>query len=685
MGSVQVYKKNLAAIRKRSGQLADALEALEAPGVSEVSEPLRDGSGDRAVAEEFEEVETRDGQIVLRHDGVLLGSAYNGARDAVQVAETMAKKPADVMIAIGFGMGTQFEPFLDKNPATLIIYEPSLTRLRAALHLTSIAKLFANHRDCYIAFNLDQFTRLLDMRYASGLRIQVFPHPAVLRLDAKAVASVVERAQRVKEAVDTRILTSVDRLMPWASIVAHNGRRIAASAQISDLKGAFEGKVAVVCAAGPSLDKQLPILREYRDRVVVIAIGQTLKALRSAGITPDLVHILESQDVAHQLTEAGKTEDLCVALSPDCPQSVFDVPTRACFTATVSSSPFAHWMASVTGHTSIRVGGGTVAQGAVGIASILGVKSIILIGQDLAFTDGRAYAKGSAYDFVGLKIAEDGSMCMTNMKKKTELDPTLDQSKQSDDFKMGEAVWVDSWEEGKQLPTWRVYASFIEQYRDISLLLRQMDIELINCTEGGARIPHVAHRPFLEVLQEEAGASFDARERIVNCFDDSPRRTLEDYASAVEKCRSLLTEVEEEVEKAQRFAAKKRAQLEKAQHDAQRLKILRGIARHEKRIRSRLERMPWLDALVQPEIYNLIAATRRTERLEPKLEDLVDEALFLIQAAGNGVGRAREWFDTFEASFTAARPTANETKPVPLEEPWQEFEVPAGFLTPPAG
>ena len=665
MGSLQVYRRNLAAIKKRSKLLADALCDLP------------DTEGDFGGG--IEEVEARDGSIVLRENGILLGSGYDAIRDAEGLAVRMAKSPADVMIAIGFGMGAQFESYLEKNPGTLIIYEPSLERLRAALHHTSIVKLLEANRDCYIAFDLEQFTRLLGVRYASGLRIQVFPHPAVLRLDAATVAAVVERGQRVKEAADTRILTSVEQLMPWASLVAQNGRRIADSAQISELKGIFSGKVAVVCAAGPSLDQQLPLLREYRDRIVVIAIGQTLKAIRAAGITPDLVHILESQHVAHQLTESGETEELCVALSPDCHPAIFDVPTRACFTATVSSSPFGHWIASVTGDESIRVGGGTVAQGAVGLASVLGVKTIALIGQDLAFTGGRAYASGSAYDFVGVAIADDGKMSWTNMKQKAVLDPTLDVAATPDEPTMGDVVWVDGWEEGERVPTSRVYASFIEQYRDIGAMLEQLGIELVNCTEGGARIPQVSHRAFRDLLEAEEGQSFDARARIVERFDASPGRSLADYASAIDRCRGLLDEVEGEVAKAKKFAVKKKPELENAQHDSQRVKILRGIARYEKRIRKRLERMPWLDALVQPEIYNVLAATRRTERLEPTLEDLLDEALFLIEAAGNGVTRARRWFDTFEASFISELASTSQESVEPTPLPRQVLVVPNGF------
>ncbi|MFK7898670.1 MAG: motility associated factor glycosyltransferase family protein [Myxococcota bacterium] len=638
-------------------------------------EPSTDGGG-----HEIEEFEARDGATVLRERGVILGSAYDTERDAERVAETMAKKPADLMIALGFGMGTQFAPFLARNPCTLIIFEPSLERLRAALLNTSVVELLEENRDCYIAYDLDQFTQLLSARYSTALRIQAFPHPAILRLDPDPIAAVLERTQRIKEATDTRIMTSVEQLMPWALLVAHNGRRIAESTQICALADQFRGKVVVVCAAGPSLDKQLPLLRKYRDRVVVISIGQTLKALRAAGITPDLVHILESQDVAHQLTESGATEDLTVVLSPDCHPAIYDVPTRACFTATVSSSPFAQWMVNVTGEQSIRVGGGTVAQGAVGIAAMLGAKTVALIGQDLAFTDGRAYAKGTAYDFVKVEMSEDGKVRTTNMKEKAKLDPTLDTETTPNHYDMGDVIWVDGWHDGERVATSRVYASFIEQYREIRRYLEHAGVELVNCTEGGARIPRVPNRPFQELLEAEGEESLDARSQILACFDASVPRTLADYAPEVAKSRALLCEVEREAKKASLFLEKKRKMLIEAKHDAQKVKILRGMAHHEKRIRTRLERMPWLDALVQPEIYSVLAATRRPERHEPSMEDLLDEAQFLINAAKNGVDRARTWFDAFEDAFQTDRPSRIADSRLPFKQPIQEFEVPAGFL-----
>ncbi|MBK7947287.1 MAG: DUF115 domain-containing protein [Deltaproteobacteria bacterium] len=639
MDSRPVFEQNLAALRKRNPTLAARLEETSGEGVELVAGPR--------------------GDLVLRERGVLLGSAYDPRRDGLRLAEQMAESPADILVAVGLGLGEQIEAYCAKQSATVLVYEPSLARLKAALSRLPLARLIATNRDLHFVADLDQLTTVLNARYVPGLCIRVFPHPAVLRLDPSEVAAAVERTKRVKDAADTRIGTSVGQLMSWAWITAGNGRRIAESADFGRMAGAFRGKPAVIAAAGPSLDKQLPLLRAQRDRVVVIAIGQTLKALRRAGIEPDLVHVLESKDVSQQLTGAGETRDLCVALTPDAHSAIYDVPVRALFTATTGASPMGTWIAKATGETRFTMGGGTVAQGAVGLAVLMGCNPILLIGQDLAFTEGRAYAAGSAYDFVRVELAEDGTCAFTDMIQKASLVNDEHRNTTRDKVGKGRIVWVDGWNEGERVPTWRAYASFIEQYRDIGLGLAQRGFQLVNCTEGGARIPMIEHRPFGEALASLPEMSIDARTPLLAGFDERPRRTLEDYRDAIRTARRRLDELEREVEKARSFEKRTSERLANARNDQQRLEILRGIARCEKKIRGHLERAPWLDALVQPEIFAALANQRRSEHREIAIEDLVAEARFLIEAAGNGVERARAWFDRFEGSFVESATTVD--------------------------
>lgn len=659
MESRRVFEENLAALRKRNPILAERLAETTDEGVELVAGPR--------------------GDLVVRERGVLLGSAYDPRRDGIRLAEQMAELPGDVLIAVGFGLGEQIAAYCDMRRTTVIVYEPSMARLKAALSRLSFAGTIRAHRHLHWVADLDQLTTLLTAYYVPGLCIRVFPHPAVLRLEPEAVAAAVDRTRRVKDSADTRIGTSVGQLIPWAWITAGNGRRIAESADFGRMSGVFAGRTAVVAAAGPSLDKQLPLLRRYRDRVVVIAIGQTLKALRAAGIEPDLVHVLESKDVSAQLTGAGDTRSLCLALTPDAHPAIYDVPVRALFTATTGASPMGSWIAQATGESRFTMGGGTVAQGAVGLAVLMECNPILLIGQDLAFTEGRIYASDSAYGFMGVELAEDGTCSFTAMDRKAELLKGETRRTSGDKVGKGRVVWVDGWNEGERVPTWRAYASFIEQYREIGIGLAQRGYRLVNCTEGGARIPMVEHRPFAELLERIPDRSLDVRGPLLACFDDRPRRSLEDYRDALRSARKRLDDLESEVEKARELEQRTSERLATVRNDQQRLEILRGIARCEKKIRSRLERTRWLDSLVQPEIFAALANQRRSERHEASLEDLVAEARFLIEAAGNGVVRARAWFDRFEASF------AEETDSVDASERGERVALDAGIVPAPHG
>lgn len=639
-----IFQKNLKALRRRSPQLGAALEA--------------------ASSEEVEEVVGPRGAQVLRHRGVLLGSAYDPVREAQRMAETMAGQPADIMIAIGFGLGEQFETYCEQSPGTVIVFEPSVSRLRAALSRISLVNLYAKQRDFYITTDLEQFSRLLDARYFPGLRIQVFPHPAVLRLDPEAVNRVVERARRVKEAADTSTITSIDQMIPWARIVASNGSRITSRPSFGALEDSFVGKPAVIVAAGPSLDKQLPLLREYQDRVLIISIGQTVKSLAAAGIKPHLVHILESRNVAHQLTDAGTQEDLNVVLAPDCHSDVFDVPVKSCFVSTTANSPMGRWIEAARPKSCYPLGGGTVAQGAVGLAQMLGANPIMLIGQDLAFTDGRAYAKDSCYDFVGIEIADDGSCEFTNGKQKVALlgDKDLDTVR---DRLPADVIWVDGWEEGERVPTWRAYAAFIEQYRDIGSFLSMSGTRLVNCTEGGARIPGVDHLRFVDALTEHAEEPHWALERIAELYASAETFEHSDLEEPIRRARKSLDRIERETKKALRFSDRAESSVVGAKTDQETVDLLRRLARYEKKVRRQLTQIPWLDALVQPEIYNAMAATRRTERQEPSVEELFEESRFLLEATRRGVGRARQWFEDFEASFRNENDSASLVHPGP--------------------
>lgn len=631
MASQAVFEENLRALDARCPWLTEPLKAASTEGIERVEGPR--------------------GAVVLSESGILLASSYDPEREALKLAEQMSAESADMMVAVGFGLGLHFEPYCESGAKTLVIFEPSIERLRAALELTSIKRCLERFSEVYIAQDEQHLATLIEAHYIPGLCVRVVPHASLLRIDEAGVQRAVERVRRVKEAIDTRIGTSVNQMNAWTQIVANNGRRIAENPSFALLENAFEGKTFVVAAAGPSLDRQLELLEERRDEVVVIAIGQTLKALSAAGIRPHLVHILESRNVAHQLTDAGDSHNQNLVLYPDCHPDIFDVPTKSRFVATPMLSPMGNWIAQVRGDERFVISGGTVAQGAVGLAEYMGASRILLIGQDLAFTDGRTYAKGSAYDFIGFETSEDGKFSFTNQKEKLALLGDKEMSQVRDRSVSAEVIWVDGWNEGERVQTYRAYASFIEQYREIGAYLGAKQIELINCTEGGAYLPGLRHGTFREVLDEGSRERFDPDQRIQLAAETAKRLQLRDFESALVKARRSLDAIGKLAERGGRSATSLKRKLGSNGTDGQELGGLRKLARAERKVRNGLRRIPWIDTLVQPEIYANLATTRRGDRQDPSLEETVEETAFLFEATRRGIKRGHAWFDAFEASF----------------------------------
>lgn len=321
----------------------------------------------------------------------------------------MASEPADLTVAVGLALGHHIEAYRSLTRCPLIIFEPSLARLKAALSIRPLP--FLGEPDVVLVTDLAKIPGVMASYYRTGLSLRVCLHPSAMRLEPDAVRELLDQIKRSKSSADVGTKTRVAALAAWSWQTVSNARRIADAALFSELDGIARGVPAVVVAAGPSLDKQLPLLREYRDRVIVICIGQALGSLRRAGIEPDLVHVIESKPVLHQLEGAGSTENLNLVLSPDSHPELFEAPVRSLFVATPLLHAVARWVATQLGSRSFVMGGATVAQGSIGLAVALGANPVMLIGQDLAFTDGRAYAKGSAYESVRLDFiqGEDGS------------------------------------------------------------------------------------------------------------------------------------------------------------------------------------------------------------------------------------------------------------------------------------
>ena len=95
------------------------------------------------------------------------------------------------------------------------------------------------------------------------------------------------------------------------------------SPDLRKVKAFFKGKPGILIGAGPSIEAQLPWLRDQQDRAILVAADTMLKPLREASIHPHIICSIERSPEVKSLLDPGQSHNdtLLLAsqvLDPNC-------------------------------------------------------------------------------------------------------------------------------------------------------------------------------------------------------------------------------------------------------------------------------------------------------------------------------------------------------------------------------
>ncbi|ABS43786.1 motility accessory factor [Campylobacter jejuni subsp. doylei 269.97] len=161
---------------------------------------------------------------------------------------------------------------------------------------------------------------------------------------------------------------------------------------LSQRKNRFEN--AIVVSAGPSLAKQLPLLKAYQDKAVIFCADGALSMLEKESIVPDYVTNLDFTDLAMKFFQ-NKENKLSLNIL-----SCATHPNLVCLldnkSVILRDDPlYQRFNLNDFGYIDT---GTHVSHFSYTLALALGFKNIIMIGQDLAFDEkGNSHSKGFSY------------------------------------------------------------------------------------------------------------------------------------------------------------------------------------------------------------------------------------------------------------------------------------------------
>lgn len=252
------------------------------------------------------------------------------------------------------------------------------------------------------------------------------------------------------------------------------------------LANAMRNIPAVLCGAGPSLEKQLPLLKTLSERAFLMAAGSAMNAVTQASIVP---HV------------GGAIDPTSVQASRQLTSFAFNVPAfyqnrfyRQAFTQwhgpllyMVGSGAYrvSEWFEKELGIKEAEqlIMGVSTSNFLLELVRFLGCNPIILIGMDLAYTHDSRYAEG-----VSVHPADDPKQQETLGKTDEKLlaVPSVDG---------GEVYTTNQW--------------FYEAVCMSAFKLRNPEVICLNATEGGMAIPDIPNAAFSQVVEEHLTHSWD--------------------------------------------------------------------------------------------------------------------------------------------------------------------------------
>lgn len=276
---------------------------------------------------------------------------------------------------------------------------------------------------------------------------------------------------------------------------------------------------AVIVSTGPSLNKQLPLLKKMQDFVTIFCVDASFPILCENGIKPDIVLSMERVELTakfYEVVEARFFEGVIFEITSIAHKKLLDEIVKKGGALQISMRPFgytSYFELDSYGYVGI---GMSAANMAYELVVHSGFETCIFIGQDLAFAkDGKSHSKGAVY----------GENELSGKPK----------------------ILVEQYGGGGFVESTQIWDMFLKFFaRDI--FETKDRIRVINATEGGARIPHTIEMPFVKALK-----SVDTRHK--------KARIILEYPSQSE-INANLKKATKKVQEILKYGSAKKAKIE---------------------------------------------------------------------------------------------------------------------------
>lgn len=321
---------------------------------------------------------------------------------AATAARLVANGPPPLVITIGLGLGHLLDALEQVSDTTRVLaLEPSPATARAMLARRDWSKWLGTGRLMLLVG--PDYRGSAEAWRMFGPGESTSPPTLLAPSIDRAFADDVAKAKTTVKQILTGVRANQEARRQFAGRYLLNTLgnlpAIACEGDVTALKGAFAGVPAVIIGAGPSLDRNLDLLRRLSTRALLIAVDTALRPLLTAGIVPHVVVAVDPSELnARHLRDLPDASNVWFVAEGSLDSSVLAPFVGRTFTFRVSQHEPWPWLDQQgAGRGTLRAWG-SVLTTAFDLACEMGCGPMIFAGADLGYSRGLQYCRNTTYE-----------------------------------------------------------------------------------------------------------------------------------------------------------------------------------------------------------------------------------------------------------------------------------------------
>ena len=476
---MQFFDANLASLKKNNVFLYEQLEVY-INSKYDYKEDLK-----------YKILDTKDGRktvevFVDSGNSIRLNSAYNASREADRWKKSFENmERITSVILLGYGNGIFFEKLYNKidESAHIFIYEPDVCLFLYCMQNFDMTHILDDKRVHLYVDGINDRDLYMDLcaktNWAMLPTQAVYIHPSYDRIYKEKCISFMNLIEKYKAALIAVKNTTMVYAKKFTVNAIKNLAFIKKSNYICEFMDKFNKDVPVIIvSAGPSLDKNIDELKMAEGKAFILSTDTAVKYLLEHDIKFDAIVTVDGRKSIRHLNDERCMEYPLFTV-PDARSEVLEKNIGR--KIWINGSGYLEALYKKYGYLFPEyVPGGSVATAAFWIAETIGAKTIILIGQDLAYDGNKTHAGNITYQYTGWEEKKD--------------------------------IYVES-VNGEKVKTRADWLGYIRWFEN-SIIQLDDSTEVIDATEGGAKIKGTKIMSLSEVITNYCKHNFDFKEML---------------------------------------------------------------------------------------------------------------------------------------------------------------------------